>query len=69
MDVTQIEDAVSIVTLVGGMAGMFFGLRTQVRVLETQVERLEKRIGRMEQHNESMLSELRSDIKDLLVNR
>lgn len=69
MDVLQITEVIPFVTLIAGMSGIFFGLRTQVKVLETQVERLEDRIEKMEERNETLLDELRNDIKDLLSNR
>lgn len=58
LSVDQIDSLVSLVSLAGGLAGMFFGLRQQVKVLEKQVERLEV-----------LVYELRQDIKQLLMGK
>lgn len=69
MDLGQADSLASIVTLALGMLGMFFGLKTQVKVLESQVEKLEEKIRQMEERNQVVLDELRSDIKQLLSHK
>lgn len=69
MDIALINEFASFITLCFGLAGIFYSLRSRVRVLEVQLAKLESTIAKMEERNETLLDELRNDIKQLLSNR